>query len=109
MIEHVKSLPHFCALLGALTKPGGAVLVTTLNRTPRSLALAVVAAEYVLRWVPAVAPGRVAGGRVAGGRVSVGCSSSSCRRRGGAVLSARGPPDFSLGNHVCSWAAAACR
>ncbi|GAB4820497.1 hypothetical protein N2152v2_007543 [Parachlorella kessleri] len=53
VIEHVTSLPHFCASLAHLTKPGGAVVVTTLNRTPRSLALAVVAAEYVLRWVPA--------------------------------------------------------
>ena len=52
VVEHVKALPAFFASLAALTRPGGAVLVSTLNRTPRSYALAVVAAEYVLRWVP---------------------------------------------------------
>ena len=33
--------------------PGGMMIVATLNRTLRSLALAKVGAEYVLRWVPA--------------------------------------------------------
>ncbi|PRW18354.1 ubiquinone biosynthesis O- mitochondrial [Chlorella sorokiniana] len=52
VIEHVASLPAFCAALDALTRPGGGVAVSTLNRTPRSYALAVVAAEHLLRWVP---------------------------------------------------------
>lgn len=46
------SLPAFCAALSALTRPGGGVAVSTLNRTVRSYALAIVAAEHVLRWVP---------------------------------------------------------
>jgi 2-polyprenyl-3-methyl-5-hydroxy-6-metoxy-1,4-benzoquinol methylase len=52
VIEHVSSVQRFCEELGALTRPGGAVVVSTMNRTPRAFALAVVAAEYVLRWVP---------------------------------------------------------
>lgn len=52
VIEHVASLPSFCAALGALARPGSGVAVSTLNRTPRSYALAIVAAEHVLRWVP---------------------------------------------------------
>ena len=32
--------------------PGGLVIVSTLNRTPKSFALGIVAAEYILRWVP---------------------------------------------------------
>lgn len=52
VIEHVASLPAFCTALDALTRPGGAVAISTLNRTPRSYALAVLAAERVLRWVP---------------------------------------------------------
>eukprot|EP00887_Chlorella_sp_A99_P001502 scaffold8.g1502.t1 len=52
VIEHVNSVPAFCASLAALARPGGAVLVSTLNRTPRSYALAVGLGEYVLRWAP---------------------------------------------------------
>jgi len=33
-------------------KPGGLLLMSTLNRTMRSFALAIVGAEYVLRWLP---------------------------------------------------------
>jgi cyclopropane fatty-acyl-phospholipid synthase-like methyltransferase len=52
VIEHVDSVPDFCASLGALTKPGGGVVISTISRTPRSYALAIVAAEYVLGLVP---------------------------------------------------------
>lgn len=52
VIEHVASLPAFCAALDALTRPGGGVAISTLNRTPRSYALAILAAEHLLRWVP---------------------------------------------------------
>ena len=52
VIEHVDSVPGFCASLAALTRPGGGVVISTINRTPRSYALAIVAAEYVLGLVP---------------------------------------------------------
>jgi 2-polyprenyl-6-hydroxyphenyl methylase/3-demethylubiquinone-9 3-methyltransferase len=35
-----------------LCKPNGIVILSTLNRTPKSYALGIVAAEYILNWVP---------------------------------------------------------
>lgn len=52
VIEHVASVPAFCTALIQATAPGGAILVSTLNRTVRAYALAVVAAEQVLKWAP---------------------------------------------------------
>jgi 2-polyprenyl-6-hydroxyphenyl methylase/3-demethylubiquinone-9 3-methyltransferase len=52
VIEHVPDPARFVATLGRLAKPGGLVMLSTLNRTLKALALAVVGAEYVLRWVP---------------------------------------------------------
>ena len=45
-------VPQFCESLSALTKPGGGVVISTINRTQRSYALAIIAAEYVLGLVP---------------------------------------------------------
>jgi 2-polyprenyl-6-hydroxyphenyl methylase/3-demethylubiquinone-9 3-methyltransferase len=53
VIEHVADVPAFIGACARLLRPGGAMVVATLNRTLRSYALGVVAAEYVLRWVPA--------------------------------------------------------
>ena len=53
VIEHVADSPAFIDACGRLLRPGGAMIVATLNRTLRSYALGVVAAEYLLRWVPA--------------------------------------------------------
>lgn len=52
VVEHVSDVAAFMAAAGTLVKPGGLQIVATLNRTLRSMALGVVAAEYVLRWVP---------------------------------------------------------
>jgi 2-polyprenyl-6-hydroxyphenyl methylase/3-demethylubiquinone-9 3-methyltransferase len=52
MLEHVPDPRAVVAALAALVKPGGHVFVSTLNRTPRAYALAVVAAEYVLGLLP---------------------------------------------------------
>ncbi len=52
VVEHVADVPAFMAAAGTLTRPGGLQIVTTLNRTARSLAFGIVAAEYVLRWLP---------------------------------------------------------
>lgn len=52
VLEHVASPSALIADLVALTRPGGALLLSTLNRTPMALATAVVGAEYVLRWLP---------------------------------------------------------
>jgi len=53
IVEHVADRAAFFAALGALVRPGGAFIGATLNRTARSYALAIVGAEYVLRWLPA--------------------------------------------------------
>ena len=52
VVEHVADLGAFVQALAALTKPGGAVVLATLNRTLKSYALGIVAAEYVLGWLP---------------------------------------------------------
>jgi 2-polyprenyl-6-hydroxyphenyl methylase / 3-demethylubiquinone-9 3-methyltransferase len=52
VVEHVADLNLFIALATALVKPGGLLFVATLNRTMKSFALAIVGAEYILRWLP---------------------------------------------------------
>lgn len=52
VIEHVADRQAFADALAALLRPGGVLVLTTINRTPRSYATAIVGAEYVLRWVP---------------------------------------------------------
>jgi 2-polyprenyl-6-hydroxyphenyl methylase/3-demethylubiquinone-9 3-methyltransferase len=51
IVEHVADRDEFLATLGRLVKPGGLLVLSTLNRTLKSLALGVGMAEYVLRWV----------------------------------------------------------
>lgn len=53
VVEHVDDVPAFFQSAAALLAPGGMLIAATLNRTLKSLALAKVGAEYVLRWVPA--------------------------------------------------------
>jgi 2-polyprenyl-6-hydroxyphenyl methylase/3-demethylubiquinone-9 3-methyltransferase len=53
VVEHVADLGGFLESCASLLKPGGLMLVATLNRTLKSLALAKIGAEYVLRWLPA--------------------------------------------------------
>jgi 2-polyprenyl-6-hydroxyphenyl methylase / 3-demethylubiquinone-9 3-methyltransferase len=52
VIEHVSDPKAFCRYLGMLATPGGAAIASTLNRTARSFALAIVGAEYLLGWLP---------------------------------------------------------
>ena len=52
VIEHVSNIPEFCASLVALTRPGGSTVVSTINRTNRSYAVAIVGAEQIMRLVP---------------------------------------------------------
>jgi 2-polyprenyl-6-hydroxyphenyl methylase/3-demethylubiquinone-9 3-methyltransferase len=69
-VEHVADVDAFLGSLTRLARPGGAIVLSTLNRTARSFALAIVGAEYVLRWVPRgthdwrkfLKPSEVAGG-----------------------------------------------
>lgn len=52
VVEHVEALPDFMARCCALTAPGGMQFVATINRNPLSWLVAIVGAEYVLRWLP---------------------------------------------------------
>jgi 2-polyprenyl-6-hydroxyphenyl methylase/3-demethylubiquinone-9 3-methyltransferase len=52
VVEHVADVDLFVAACGKLTKPGGLLVMATINRTLKSYALAIVGAEYVLRWLP---------------------------------------------------------
>ena len=52
VIEHVADLPAFLSASSGLLRPGGAIVLSTLNRTLKSLALAKIGAEYILRWLP---------------------------------------------------------
>ena len=52
VIEHVADPARYLRDTARLVAPGGAMVVATLNRTLKSLALAKVGAEYVLGWLP---------------------------------------------------------
>ncbi|KAK7856839.1 ubiquinone biosynthesis o-methyltransferase [Quercus suber] len=52
VIEHVANPAEFCKSLAALTVPDGATIISTINRSMRSYAAAIVAAEYLLHWLP---------------------------------------------------------
>jgi 2-polyprenyl-6-hydroxyphenyl methylase/3-demethylubiquinone-9 3-methyltransferase len=52
LVEHVADLDLFLESVGRLVRPGGAFIAATLNRTARSFAMAILGAEYLLRWLP---------------------------------------------------------
>ena len=52
VVEHVPDPAAFLDICGKLLAPGGLMIVSTLNRTLKSYALAIVGAEYVLGWLP---------------------------------------------------------
>lgn len=53
VVEHVADVDLFLETSANLLKPGGIMIMATINRTMKALALAKVGAEYVLRWLPA--------------------------------------------------------
>ena len=52
VVEHVADVNLFVESCAAMVKPGGLMIAATLNRTLKSFALAIVGAEYILRWLP---------------------------------------------------------
>jgi 2-polyprenyl-6-hydroxyphenyl methylase/3-demethylubiquinone-9 3-methyltransferase len=52
VVEHVADLSLFVKRCAEMVKPGGLMIAATINRTLKSFALAIVGAEYVLRWLP---------------------------------------------------------
>jgi 2-polyprenyl-6-hydroxyphenyl methylase/3-demethylubiquinone-9 3-methyltransferase len=52
VVEHVADIGLFLKTAAALVRPGGALVASTINRTPKAFLFAIIGAEYVLRWVP---------------------------------------------------------
>ena len=52
VVEHVADVDLFVRKCADTVKPGGLLVAATLNRTIKSFALAIVGAEYILRWLP---------------------------------------------------------
>lgn len=52
VVEHVADVDLFVCKCADMVKPGGLMVAATLNRTFKSFALAIVGAEYILRWLP---------------------------------------------------------
>ncbi|TJZ89786.1 bifunctional 2-polyprenyl-6-hydroxyphenol methylase/3-demethylubiquinol 3-O-methyltransferase UbiG [Paracoccus gahaiensis] len=52
IVEHVADPAAFIATCRELLRPGGLLIVSTLNRTARSFGAAIVGAEWILRWLP---------------------------------------------------------
>jgi 2-polyprenyl-6-hydroxyphenyl methylase/3-demethylubiquinone-9 3-methyltransferase len=52
VVEHVADVTAFVRACAAAVKPGGLLVMATLNRTLRSFAFAIVGAEYLLGWLP---------------------------------------------------------
>ncbi|NKX64593.1 bifunctional 2-polyprenyl-6-hydroxyphenol methylase/3-demethylubiquinol 3-O-methyltransferase UbiG [Labrenzia sp. 5N] len=52
VVEHVADVPLFLEATAQMVRPGGLMFVATINRTLKAYALAIVGAEYVLRWLP---------------------------------------------------------
>lgn len=52
VVEHVPDPGAFLKTCAALVRPGGLLLLSTINRTVKAYVLAILGAEYVLRWLP---------------------------------------------------------
>ncbi len=52
VVEHVVDVGAFLARCAQMMKPGGLMVVSTINRNWKSFGLAIVGAEYILRWLP---------------------------------------------------------
>ncbi|GAB4521870.1 MAG: bifunctional 2-polyprenyl-6-hydroxyphenol methylase/3-demethylubiquinol 3-O-methyltransferase UbiG [Roseibium sp.] len=52
VVEHVADVPLFLEATASMVRPGGLMFIATINRTLKAYALAIVGAEYVLRWLP---------------------------------------------------------
>lgn len=52
VVEHVADIDLFVRSCASMVKPGGLMFIATINRTLKALGLAIVGAEYILRWLP---------------------------------------------------------
>ncbi len=52
VVEHVTDVARFIATCSTMVRRNGLLLASTINRTPKAFLLAIIGAEYVLRWLP---------------------------------------------------------
>lgn len=52
VVEHVSDVDFFLSTCASMVRPGGMMVIATINRTMKAAALAIFAAENVLRWLP---------------------------------------------------------
>lgn len=52
IVEHVADPRAFLSTCQSLMKPGGLIITSTINRNPKSFMMAIVGAEWVMRWLP---------------------------------------------------------
>jgi 2-polyprenyl-6-hydroxyphenyl methylase/3-demethylubiquinone-9 3-methyltransferase len=52
VVEHVADPLAYLTACQELLRPGGLMVCSTLNRNPKSFMMAIVGAEYVMRWLP---------------------------------------------------------
>ena len=52
VVEHVADPQAYLTACHDLLKSGGLMLCSTINRNPKSFAMAIVGAEYIMRWLP---------------------------------------------------------
>lgn len=52
VVEHVADVQAFINYCAKLLKPGGALILSTINRTWKAYAIAILGAEYIMRWLP---------------------------------------------------------
>ena len=52
VVEHVPDPAAFLKISAGLVRPGGLMLLSTINRTMKAYLLAIIGGEYVLRWLP---------------------------------------------------------
>ena len=52
IVEHVADPAAFIAPCAGLTRPGGLMIASTLNRTAKSFGAAIIGAEWIMRWLP---------------------------------------------------------
>jgi 2-polyprenyl-6-hydroxyphenyl methylase/3-demethylubiquinone-9 3-methyltransferase len=52
VVEHVSDPQAYMNACKSLLRPGGLMICSTINRNPKSFVMAIIGAEYVMRWLP---------------------------------------------------------
>ncbi|WP_425416994.1 bifunctional 2-polyprenyl-6-hydroxyphenol methylase/3-demethylubiquinol 3-O-methyltransferase UbiG [Oricola indica] len=52
VVEHVSDVDLYMKSCAAMVRPGGLMVVATINRTMKAYGLAIIGAEHILRWLP---------------------------------------------------------